>query len=235
MLENLKNEVCLANLDLVKHGLVILTWGNASAIDRKKRLVVIKPSGVDYSQMKPESMVVIDMDGNVVEGRYKPSSDTATHLELYKNFPEIGAVVHTHSTWATIWAQAGKDVPALGTTHADYFHGDIPCTRPLNASEIEGQYEVATGKVIAKTFAPNRQKAIPGVLVHGHGPFCWGKNSQEAILHAMVMEEVSKMAYSTLQLAKVPPIDKSLLDKHFLRKHGKKAYYGQARDHDTEK
>lgn len=227
MLKDLKKQVCKANLDLVKHGLVLFTWGNVSAIDRKKGLVVIKPSGVSYDNMKAEDMVVVDLDGNVVEGQYKPSSDTATHVVLYKNFKDIGGVVHTHSEWATIWSQSGKPVPALGTTHADYYYGSIPCTRKLTAEEIDAAYEKETGNVIVETFKDLDPNAIPGVLVNNHGPFSWGKDAHEAVHNAVVMETVSKMAYYTLKINDVPSIDQELLDKHYLRKHGKNAYYGQ--------
>ena len=227
MLKKLKNKVCKANLELVKYGLVVFTWGNVSAIDREKGLVVIKPSGLSYDKMKPEDMVVVDLDGNIVEGDYKPSSDTATHLVLYKNFPDIGGVVHTHSEWATIWSQAGQSVPALGTTHADYFYGDIPCTRKLTNHEIEGDYEKETGNVIVEKFHTLDPNAIPGVLVNNHGPFAWGKDADDAVHNAVVMESVSKMAYFTLNIKRVSRLDQELLDKHYLRKHGKDAYYGQ--------
>ena len=228
MLKKLKKEVYKANLDLVKHGLVIFTWGNVSAIDREKGLVVIKPSGVSYDDMTDEDMVVVDLEGKVVEGAYKPSSDTATHLVLYKHFPDIGAVVHTHSEWATIWAQAGQPVPALGTTHADYFYGEIPCTRKLTNDEIESSYQLETGNVIVEKFQKLDPNAIPGVLVHNHGPFAWGRDAHDAVHNAVVMEAVSKMAYYTLKIKEVAPIDQHLLDKHYLRKHGKDAYYGQS-------
>jgi L-ribulose-5-phosphate 4-epimerase len=227
MLKELKKQVCRANLDLVTHGLVLFTWGNVSAIDRKKGLVVIKPGGVSYDKMKAEDMVVVDLDGNVVEGQYKPSSDTATHVVLYKNFKDIGGVVHTHSEWATIWSQSGKPVPALGTTHADYYYGSIPCTRKLTSAEIEEAYERETGNVIVETFKGLDSNAIPGVLVNNHGPFSWGKDANDAVHNAVVMEAVSKMAYYTLKINDVPSIDQELLDKHYLRKHGKNAYYGQ--------
>ena len=227
MLKKLKNKVCKANLELVKYGLVVFTWGNVSAIDREKGLVVIKPSGLSYDKMKPEDMVVVDLDRNIVEGDYKPSSDTATHLVLYKNFPDIGGVVHTHSEWATIWSQAGQPVPALGTTHADYFYGDIPCTRKLTNHEIEGDYEKETGNVIVEKFHSLDPNAIPGVLVNNHGPFAWGKDADDAVHNAVVMESVSKMAYFTLNIKRVSRLDQKLLDKHYLRKHGKDAYYGQ--------
>lgn len=227
MLDQLKKEVCQANLDLVRHGLVLFTWGNVSAIDRKKGLVVIKPSGVSYDNMKAEDMVLVDLDGNVVEGQYKPSSDTATHVVLYKNFEDIGGVVHTHSEWATIWSQSGKPVPALGTTHADYYYGSIPCTRKLTSAEIDKAYERETGNVIVETFKDLDPNAIPGVLVNNHGPFSWGKDAHDAVHNAVVMEAVSKMAYYTLKINDVPSINQELLDKHYLRKHGKNAYYGQ--------
>lgn len=228
MLKKLKKKVCRANLELVKHGLVIFTWGNVSAIDREKGLVVIKPSGVSYNNMKPEDMVVVDLEENVVEGNYKPSSDAATHIILYKNFPDIGGVVHTHSEWATIWAQAGQPMPALGTTHADYFYGDIPCTRKLTNSEINSAYEEETGNVIVETFHNLDPNTIPGVLVNNHGPFSWGSDAQDAVQNAVVMEAVAKMTYFTLKIKKVSSIDQALLDKHYLRKHGKDAYYGQS-------
>jgi len=234
MLKKLKNKVCQANLELVEHGLVLFTWGNVSAIDREKGLVVIKPSGVSYDNMKPEDMVVVDLEGNIVEGDYKPSSDTATHIVLYENFKDIGSIVHTHSQWATIWAQAGESVPALGTTHADYFYGSIPCTRKLTANEIETAYEKETGHVIVETFRQLDPTAIPGVLVNNHGPFAWGKNAHEAVHNAVVMEAVSKMAYYTLKINRVPSIDQQLLDKHYLRKHGNNAYYGQTKQPDAE-
>ena len=227
MLKKLKKKVCKANLDLVKHDLVIFTWGNVSAIDRDKGLMVIKPSGVSYDNMQPEDMVVMDLDGKVVEGDYKPSSDSKTHLVLYQNFPETGGVVHTHSEWATIWSQAGQPVPALGTTHADYFYGDIPCTRKLTDPEIESDYELETGNVIVETFHNRDPNAIPGVLVNNHGPFAWGKDADDAVHNAVVLEAVSKMAYYTLKIKRVPSLDQTLLDKHYLRKHGKDAYYGQ--------
>lgn len=228
MLKKLKKTVCRANLDLVKHGLVTFTWGNVSAIDREKGLVVIKPSGVSYKNMTPEDMVMVDLDGNVVEGNYKPSSDTATHIILYKTFPDIGGVVHTHSEWATIWAQAGQQIPALGTTHADYFYGNIPCTRKLTNAEINSAYEEETGNVIVETFQDKDPNAIPSVLVNNHGPFSWGKDAQDAVHNAVVLETVAKMAYYTLKIKNVSSIDQELLDKHYLRKHGDDAYYGQS-------
>lgn len=230
MLEKLKEEVLKANLELPKRNLVTYTWGNVSGIDREKGLVVIKPSGVEYDNMKIEDLVVIDLDGNVVEGKLKPSSDTPTHLELYKRFPNIGSVVHTHSTWATIWAQAGRPIPAYGTTHADYFYGDIPCTRKMNEKEIDGEYELETGKVIVETFKTNKLNPdnIPGVLVYSHGPFTWGKTPEEAVHNSVVLEELAKMAYSTEVLNRnIGSMQSELLDKHFLRKHGVNSYYGQ--------
>jgi L-ribulose-5-phosphate 4-epimerase len=223
----LKEAVFKANLDLVKHGLVVFTWGNASAIDRDAGLVVIKPSGVAYEAMKAEDMVVVDLDGKVVDGELKPSSDLATHLKLYKAFPEIGGIVHTHSQWATSWAQAGRSIPAYGTTHADYFHGEIPCTRKLTEEEVKSAYEAETGNVIVECFATLDPIAVPGVVVSGHAPFAWGKNVNEAVHNAVVLEEVSKMAFYTEILGNSQPVDQYLLDKHYLRKHGKDAYYGQ--------
>jgi L-ribulose-5-phosphate 4-epimerase len=227
MLNELKKQVFEANIDLVKHGLVIFTWGNVSGIDREKGLIVIKPSGVSYDNMKAEDMVVVDLDGNVVEGKYKPSSDTPTHIILYKKFDKIGGVVHTHSEWATSWAQAGLSIPALGTTHADYFYGPIPCTRKLSQKEIETAYEVETGNVIVETFKGIDPLAVPGVIINGHGPFTWGTDAHNAVHNAIVLEEVAKMAHHTLTLNKVKGIDQYLLDKHYYRKHGPEAYYGQ--------
>ncbi len=227
MLEQLKAEVCKANLDLVKHNLVVFTWGNVSALDRATKLVVIKPSGVSYDTMKPEDMVVVDLDGNVVEGDLNPSSDTPTHLELYKAYPELGGVVHTHSRWATVFAQAGMDIPPLGTTHGDDFYGAIPCTRKMTPAEIAGAYEKETGTVILETVG-DRAAEIPAVLVHSHGPFAWGKDAADAVHNAVVLEEVAFMAWHTLQLNPTHgDMQQELLDKHFLRKHGKNAYYGQ--------
>lgn len=227
MLEKLKSDVFKANLDLVKYGLVIFTWGNVSGIDREKGLIVIKPSGVSYDDMKAEDMVVVDMNGNVIEGKYKPSSDTPTHLVLYKAFPKIGGVVHTHSEWATSWAQAGMPIPALGTTHADYFYGAIPCTRKLTEKEIQENYEVETGTVIVEAFKGLDPNAVPSVVVNGHGPFSWGTDAHNAVHNAVVLEEVAKMAHHSLTLTPVKGIDQYLLDKHYMRKHGPKAYYGQ--------
>lgn len=228
MLEDLKSRVLEANLELVRKNLVIYTWGNVSGIDRKSGLVVIKPSGVDYDELKVEDMVVVDLQGKVIEGHFNPSSDTSTHLVLYRAFKEIGGVVHTHSEWATSFAQAGLSVPAFGTTHADYFYGEIPCTRAMIKEEIKGDYEKETGNVIVETFKNIDPLFIPGVLVNGHGPFSWGKDCDEAVYHSVVMEQVSKIAFNTINLkGNRNPIDQVLLDKHFLRKHGKNAYYGQ--------
>jgi L-ribulose-5-phosphate 4-epimerase len=227
MLKKLKEEVFQANLDLVKYGLVVFTWGNVSGIDREKGLIVIKPSGVSYDVMKADDMVVVDLDGNVVEGKYKPSSDTPTHIVLYKKFDKIGGVVHTHSEWATSWAQAGLPIPALGTTHADYFFGPIPCTRKLTKQEVETKYEEETGNVIVETFQGIDPLAVPGVIINGHGPFSWGTDAHNAVHNAVVMEEVAKMAHHTLTMNKVGGIDQYLLDKHYYRKHGPGAYYGQ--------
>ncbi|NLY44142.1 MAG: L-ribulose-5-phosphate 4-epimerase [Clostridiaceae bacterium] len=228
MLEQLKEEVLKANLDLPRYGLVTFTWGNVSGIDREKGLIVIKPSGVPYEELKAEHLVVLDLDGNQVEGNLRPSSDTPTHLVLYRAFPDIGGVVHTHSPWATSWAQAGRGIPALGTTHADHFYGEIPCTRRMRAEEIQSEYEKKTGDVIVETFKDINPTYIPGVLVNNHGPFCWGKDAHEAVHNAVVLEEVAKMAFYTFALTPgIKPIDSVLLDKHFLRKHGANAYYGQ--------
>lgn len=228
MLEELKKRVFEANLALPRHGLVTFTWGNVSGIDRESGLVVIKPSGVEYDVMTAGDMVVVDLDGNKVEGKWKPSSDTPTHLELYKAFPNIGGVVHTHSRWATSWAQAGRDIPAYGTTHGDYFYGAIPCTRKMTQQEIAGEYEKETGKVIVETFKNKSADDIPAVLVHSHGPFCWGKDPDNAVHNAVVLEELAFMAFHTEALSpKVGVMQQELLDKHYLRKHGKNAYYGQ--------
>ncbi|HBG58593.1 L-ribulose-5-phosphate 4-epimerase [Proteiniphilum sp. UBA1028] len=226
-IEELKAAVFQANLDLVEHGLVIFTWGNVSAVDRDKNLVVIKPSGVSYDQMKAEDMVVTDMEGKVVEGKYKPSSDTPTHLELYKAFPAIGGVVHTHSTFATAWAQAGCDIPIIGTTHADYFSDNIPCTRDMTEAEVKGEYEKETGTVIIERFKELNPVHIPGVLVKNHGPFSWGKDPHEAVYNAVVMEQVAKMAFVAGQINPLLTMNQSLIQKHFFRKHGPDAYYGQ--------
>ena len=250
MLEKLKEEVLQANLLLPKYGLVTFTWGNVSGIDRESGLFVIKPSGVPYEGMTAEDMVVVDLDGNVVEGIWKPSSDTATHLELYKAFPACGGIVHTHSRWATTFAQAGLCIPAMGTTHADYFYGDIPCTRKMTEAEIKGEYEKETGKVIVETFKgnsghipaslrqchgdfvwknePTDPMCVPGVLVHSHGPFAWGTDAMNAVHNAVVMEEVAFMDWHAMMSnPEKGRMQQELLDKHYLRKHGKNAYYGQ--------
>ena len=228
MLEQLKNDVLNANLLLPKHGLVTFTWGNVSAIDRESGLVVIKPSGVEYDKMVADDMVVVDLDGRIVEGRWKPSSDTPTHLELYKAFNEIGGIVHTHSRMATSFAQAGRSIPALGTTHGDYFYGDIPCTRPMTDAEINGEYEKETGKVIIETLGSVDPMSIPAVNVFSHGPFAWGRDASDAVHNAVVLEEIAFMDLCAMMLnPDVSPMQRALLDKHYLRKHGKNAYYGQ--------
>jgi L-ribulose-5-phosphate 4-epimerase len=235
MLEELKEKVCRANLELVRRGLVIFTWGNVSAIDRKSGLVVIKPSGVSYDDMKPADMVVVNLDGKVVEGTLNPSSDTPTHLVLYRAFPNIGGVVHTHSTFATAWAQAGRDIPNIGTTHADYFHDDIPCTRDMRKAEVFGEYEKETGNVIVERFKGLNPDDTPAVLVRNHGPFAWGTDADNAVHNAVVLEEVAKMAFisstlhlNTLDLVEhVPSMNRHLIEKHYSRKHGPNAYYGQ--------
>lgn len=228
MLENLKKKVLEANLSLPKYGLVTFTWGNVSGIDRDEGLIVIKPSGISYDEMKMEDLVVLDLEGNVVEGHLRPSSDTATHLILYKNFTDIGGIVHTHSPWATAWAQAGKAIPAIGTTHADYFNGMIPCTKSMTKKEIEGDYELETGNVIVDTFKDINPNEIPSVLVQSHGPFNWGKDPIEAVHNAVVLEECAKMAYHSFQLnPNLKSMNQILLEKHFYRKHGANAYYGQ--------
>lgn len=228
MLEPLKQAVLEANQSLPKYGLVTLTWGNVSGIDHESGLVVIKPSGVPYEALELRHMVVVNLDGAKVEGDLNPSSDTPTHLVLYRNFAEIGGIVHTHSEWATGWAQAGREIPALGTTHADYFYGTIPCTRELTSAEIDGEYEKATGQVIVERFKSLEPMDFPGVLVHGHAPFCWGRTPAKALENALVLDEVAKLAFRTYALSPgVTPISPSLLDRHFLRKHGSKAYYGQ--------
>lgn len=232
MLEQLKERVYKANMELPQKGLVTYTWGNVSGIDRETNLVVIKPSGVEYEDMKASDMVVVDLDGNIVEGDYKPSSDTATHLELYKASEDIGGIVHTHSRMATSFAQSGRGIPAFGTTHGDYFYGDVPCTRPMKNEEIQGEYEKETGTVIVETFKETNTSFgdIPAVLVHEHGPFTWGASPEKAVYHAVVLEEVANMAFATTILKsteEVSSMKQTLLDKHFLRKHGKNAYYGQ--------
>ena len=229
MLEELKQQVCEANLLLPKYDLVTFTWGNVSAIDRPSGLVVIKPSGVPYDGMSAEDMVVVDLEGKVVEGQWKPSSDTATHLVLYRAFPQCGGIVHTHSRWATSFAQAGVGIAPLGTTQGDYFYGEIPCTRLMTPKEIAGEYEKETGNVIVETFQKMNPAAIPAVLVHSHGPFTWGKDAAEAVHNAVVLEEIAFMNFHALQLNPAQTrMQQELLDKHYLRKHGANAYYGQA-------
>ena len=229
MLESLKREVCRANLELVARGLVIETWGNVSGVDRARGLMVIKPSGVPYAGMKPAHMAVVSLaDGKVVEGKFKPSSDTATHLVLYRAFPKIGGVAHTHSLYATAWAQAGKAIPSYGTTQADYWYGDVPCTRFLKPNEIRSDYEANTGHVIVETFAKLDPMHLPAVLVASHGPFTWGKNVADAVHNAGVLEFIARLASETLRInARLKPVQSILLEKHFLRKHGAKATYGQ--------
>lgn len=227
MLDVLKKEVFKANIDLVKHGLVLFTWGNVSAIDRETGLVVIKPSGVAYEKMTEEDMVVVDLEGLVVEGKLKPSSDVATHLALYKAFPNIGGVVHTHSTYATSWAQAGCSIPNIGTTHADYFKDDIHCTRQMTPEEVDGQYELETGNVIIECFRNLDADHTPGVLVNNHGPFSWGKDAHDAVHNAVVMEQVAKMAFVAFSVNPKLKMNGALIKKHFFRKHGPGAYYGQ--------
>lgn len=231
MLEQLKAEVCQANLDLVQEGLVIQTWGNVSGIDREHDLMVIKPSGVPYDGMRPEHMVVVSLEtGNVVEGNLKPSSDTPTHLVLYRAFKHIGGVVHTHSLYATAWAQAGKNLPAYGTTQADYWYGEVPCTRKMTPAEIKDDYEANTGEVIVETFKKLDPMQHPAVLVASHGPFTWGKDAHDAVHNAVVLEFIARLASETLRInPKTPPMPAALLDKHFLRKHGPGAYYGQSK------
>jgi L-ribulose-5-phosphate 4-epimerase len=227
MLEQLKRTVWEENIKLSSYGLITLTWGNVSAIDRETGLVVIKPSGVGYDVMQPEDMVVVDLDGNRVEGKWNPSSDTPTHLVLYKAFPEIGGVVHTHSRWATIFSQAGMDVPALGTTHADAFYGDVPCTRKMTPEEIAGAYEAETGNVIVETFRDRDPMEVPAVLVNSHGPFTWGKNAAKAVENSVILEEVAMMAWHTVHMNPGVTFQQELADKHYFRKHGANAYYGQ--------
>lgn len=228
MIAQLKQRVFDANMALPQHGLVTYTWGNVSAVDRERGLVVIKPSGVAYEVMRADDMVVVDLQGNLVEGHYRPSSDTPTHLELYRRYPQMGGIVHTHSTHATAWAQAGLDIPALGTTHADYFFGDIPCTRPLTAQEVEHEYEKNTGVVIAQTLGDRNPLHTPGMIAYQHGPFCWGKDAEEAVHNAVVLEEVARMAWLACTLnPHLRALDHALQHKHFNRKHGPNAYYGQ--------
>ena len=230
MLEELKKAVYEANMDLPRYGLVTFTWGNVSGIDRERGLFVIKPSGVDYEKLSPEDMVVMDLDGNKVEGKYNPSSDTATHVELYKAYPEIGGIVHTHSSYATSWAQAGRSIPCYGTTHADYMYGEIPCLRCLTKEEIDGAYEENTGRLIVDAYRELGKDimAVPAVLCKNHGPFAWGKDAHEAVHNAVVLEEVAKMAYRAETInPRIQPAPQELQDKHYYRKHGANAYYGQ--------
>ncbi|EMC8497644.1 L-ribulose-5-phosphate 4-epimerase [Klebsiella pneumoniae] len=227
-MQQLKQQVFAANMDLPRYGLVTFTWGNVSAIDRQRGLVVIKPSGIAYESMTVDDMSVVDLQGHVVEGRWRPSSDTATHLALYRRYPDLGGVVHTHSTHATAWAQAGLAIPALGTTHADYFFGDIPCTRALSAQEVDEAYELNTGQVIIETLGEANPLHTPGIVVYQHGPFAWGKDAHEAVHNAVVMEEVARMAWIARGInPQLQPIDSWLMNKHFQRKHGPNAYYGQ--------
>ena len=227
MLEKLKEKVFQANISLPKYNLVTLTWGNVSEIDKETGYVVIKPSGVSYEDMTAEDMVVVDLNGNVIEGNLNPSSDTPTHLELYRKFPAIGGITHTHSRWATIFSQAGMDIPALGTTHADTFYGDVPCTRKMTADEIFGEYELETGKVITELFTDDTIEKIPAALVYSHGPFAWGKNAMASVKNAVVLEEVAMMAWHTIMINPEMKLAQELLDKHYFRKHGANAYYGQ--------
>jgi len=228
MLEQLKKQVCEANLRLVRHGLVTLTWGNASGIDRDRRLVVIKPSGISYDKMRFSDMPVLDMDGKVVEGNLKPSSDTPAHLELYRSFVHIAGITHTHSTYATTFAQAQSNIPCFGTTHADTFYGEVPVTRPMTPEEVAGDYEASTGRIIVERFAGLNPSQVPAVLVANHGPFTWGRDALDAVKNAFALEEVAKMAMGTMQInPEIRPAPQYLLDKHYLRKHGPNAYYGQ--------
>jgi len=231
MLKELKQNVLEANLMLPRYGLVVFTWGNVSGIDRERGLIVIKPSGVPYDKLKVDDMVVLDLDGNKVEGSLNPSSDTSTHIELYKAFSNIGGIVHTHSRWATIWSQAGRGIPAYGTTHGDYFYGEIPVTRRMSSGEIAGEYEKETGTVIIERFSSLNPDYVPGVLVNSHGPFSWGISPEDAVHNSVVLEEVAMMAWhaENLRDGSTEPMQQELLDKHFLRKHGPGAYYGQTK------
>ena len=230
MLEKLKNIVFKANLELVEKGLVIHTWGNVSGRDQESGLIVIKPSGVKYESMTPEDMVVIDKGGNVLEGKYKPSTDAPTHIQLYKTYKSLGGIVHTHSTYATSWAQAGRSIPPFGTTHADHFFGEVPCTRLMTKKETESDYEINTGKIIIEKLGDVDPLTIPSLLVCGHGPFCWGSDPENAVYNAVALEEIARMAFYTVMLGKTEPIEQFLLDKHFKRKHGRDAYYGQNKE-----
>jgi len=227
-MKQLKQQVYEENMALPRHGLVTFTWGNVSAIDRERQCIVIKPSGVAYEEMSASDMVVVDMNGTILEGEYRPSSDTATHLALYQRYPELGGIVHTHSTHATAWAQAGLSIPALGTTHADYFFGDIQCTHALTIEEVQGEYELNTGKVIIETLGNNNPLHTPGIVVYQHGPFAWGKSAKDAVHNAVVLEEVARMAWIARGINPgLKPIDSYLMNRHFQRKHGPNAYYGQ--------
>jgi L-ribulose-5-phosphate 4-epimerase len=230
MLEKLKNSVFKANIELVNKGLVIHTWGNVSGIDPETGLIVIKPSGVSYETMIPGDMVVIDHLGNIIEGHYKPSTDAPTHILLYNTYKSLGGIVHTHSSYATSWAQAGKSIPPLGTTHADHFYGEVPCTRLMEREETESNYEINTGRLIIEKIGNLNPLDVSAVLVNGHGPFCWGTSAENAVYNAITLEEVAKMAFYTVLLGKSEPINQFLLDKHFKRKHGDDAYYGQNKD-----
>jgi len=230
MLEKLKNIVFKANLELVEKGLVIHTWGNVSGRDQESGLIVIKPSGVKYDSMTQEDMVVIDQSGKVVEGKYKPSTDAPTHIKLYETYKSLGGIVHTHSTYATSWAQAGRAIPPFGTTHADHFYGEVPCTRLMTKKETETDYELNTGKIIIEKLGDVDPLTVPSVLVCGHGPFCWGSDPDNAVYNAVALEEIARMAFYTVVLGKTEPIDQFLLDKHFKRKHGRDAYYGQNKE-----
>ncbi len=227
ILKDIRDQVCQANKDLVKHGLVIFTWGNVSAVDRQRGIVIIKPSGVEYDQLTPANMVLVDFEGKIVEGKLKPSSDTASHAEIYRSFEAVGGIVHTHSHWATVFAQARLPIPVLGTTHADYFFDEIPVTRQLRADEVAEQYERNTGKVIVETFIGRSPMETPAVLVAGHGPFAWGTDATNALHNAVVLESIAKMAYGTYTLGSKVLLERHLIDKHYKRKHGKDAYYGQ--------
>lgn len=227
MLEQLKERVCRANIALKTEGLITLTWGNVSELDRATGYVAIKPSGVSYDALTPDDIVIVDLNGNKIEGDLAPSSDTPTHLELYRRFPSIGGITHTHSRFATIFAQCGRSIPALGTTHADAFYGSVPCTRPMTREEIFSDYELETGRVIAELFTDETAAHIPAVLVHSHGPFTWGKNGEKSVENAIILEEVAAMAWHTLMMTPDKTFQGELLDKHYLRKHGANAYYGQ--------
>lgn len=227
MLDKLKIDVYKANLELVNNGLVIHTWGNVSARDKTSGLIVIKPSGISYESMAPGDMVILDPDGKIVEGKYKPSTDAPTHLLLYKTWEAVGGIVHTHSSFATAWAQAGRGIPPFGTTHADHYYGEVPCTRSLTDLEIESDYEINTGKIIIEKMGNTDPLSIPSVLVSSHGPFCWGTDADNAVYNAVSLEEIAKIAFYTVLLGKNEPVNQALLDKHFKRKHGSEAYYGQ--------